>query len=527
MMDILETIRIWLKDIRDWIMAPFAEPALLRMRLGGPQVTEGQNALMVQFFEWDSTGGNISWWKHFENEVPRMKELGVTQVWLPPPNKAMRPKGQGYDAYDLWDLGEFNQKGSIATRWGTKEELIRAIRVAREHGIDVLIDAVLNHKLGADRRERFRAIQVDDKDRRVDIGPAKEIEGWTGYDMIGRGGTYSSLKWSHPHFTGVDYDHITKTKGVFKIAEPGRKGWSHRVDKELGNYDYLLGTDIDFRHPDVRRDLMDWGVWVLEQTGAAGFRLDACKHIDRKFLREWLMNARNTHGQQLFAVGEFWNSDVSKLIRDIRAFPGEMCFFDVPLHNNFFLAGQLGSKFDLRKILHGSLVQARPRDACTFVDNHDTRPEGSLVSWVEDDVKLIAYALILMRPDGHPCVYHGDMFPDPESHIGRDLPKKIETLCTARKLYAYGSLKDYFVQKNVIGFTRSGGEKHSNGCAVVMCNLAKSERTGEIAINMKVGAVNAGSWKNLLDPTGVTVSVTSTGDGRFTCPGQVAVWVKS
>ncbi|CAE6505313.1 unnamed protein product [Rhizoctonia solani] len=272
---------------------------------------------------------------------------------------------------------------------------------------------------------------------------------------------------------------------------------------------------------------MDWGVWVLEQTGAAGFRLDACKHIDRKFLREWLMNARNTHGQQLFAVGEFWNSDVSKLIRDIRAFPGEMCFFDVPLHNNFFLAGQLGSKFDLRKILHGSLVQARPKDACTFVDNHDTRPEGSLVSWVEDDVKLIAYALILLRPDGHPCVYHGDMFPDPESHIDRDLPKKIETLCTARKLYAYGSLKDYFVQKNVIGFTRSGDEKHSNGCAVVMCNLPKSERTGEIAINMKVGAVNAGSWKNLLDPTGATVSVTSTGDGRFTCPGQVAVWVKS
>ncbi|ELU40691.1 hypothetical protein AG1IA_05282 [Rhizoctonia solani AG-1 IA] len=75
-MDILETIR-------NWIMAPFAEPALLRMKLGGPQVTEGQNALMVQFFEWDSTGGKISWWKHFEDQVPRMKELGVTQVWLP------------------------------------------------------------------------------------------------------------------------------------------------------------------------------------------------------------------------------------------------------------------------------------------------------------------------------------------------------------------------------------------------------------------------------------------------------------
>jgi hypothetical protein len=36
-----------------------------------------------------------------------------------------------YDAYDLWDLGEFNQKGSVETRWGTKDELLRASRVAQ------------------------------------------------------------------------------------------------------------------------------------------------------------------------------------------------------------------------------------------------------------------------------------------------------------------------------------------------------------------------------------------------------------
>ena len=171
-MDLLDTIMAW-------VMGARTDSSLLNMNLGGQQVADGQNALMIQFFEWDSTAGDISWWRHFENEVPRLKELGVTQVWLPPPNKAMRPKGQGYDAYDLWDLGEFKQKGTIATRWGTKEELIHAIKVAKEHGIDVLIDAVLNHKLGADRREKFRAVQVDDKDRRVNVGPVKEIEGWT------------------------------------------------------------------------------------------------------------------------------------------------------------------------------------------------------------------------------------------------------------------------------------------------------------------------------------------------------------
>jgi len=43
-----------------------------------------------------------------------------------------------------WDLGEFNQKGGVATRWGTKTELLDAIDVAKRHGVHVLIDAVLN-----------------------------------------------------------------------------------------------------------------------------------------------------------------------------------------------------------------------------------------------------------------------------------------------------------------------------------------------------------------------------------------------
>lgn len=43
-----------------------------------------------------------------------------------------------------WDLGEFNQKGAVATRWGSKEELVHAVAVAKRRGIDVIIDAVVN-----------------------------------------------------------------------------------------------------------------------------------------------------------------------------------------------------------------------------------------------------------------------------------------------------------------------------------------------------------------------------------------------
>ena len=43
---------------------------------------------------------------------------------------------------------------------------------------------------------------------------------------------------------GVDWDHRTRTNGVYRIAGPTHQGWSKFVDKELGNYDYLLGIDV-------------------------------------------------------------------------------------------------------------------------------------------------------------------------------------------------------------------------------------------------------------------------------------------
>ena len=52
------------------------------------------------------------------------------------------------------------------------------------------------------------------------------------------------MKWTEEHFTGLDWDHRTKEKGVFQIVGGDHKGWSKWVDKELGNYDYLLGIDV-------------------------------------------------------------------------------------------------------------------------------------------------------------------------------------------------------------------------------------------------------------------------------------------
>ena len=121
----------------------------------------------MEAFEWHVPADRRHWTR-LKLALPKLKAIGVDMIHLPPGCKGMDPAGSGYDIYDLYDLGEFDQKGAIPTKWGTKEELEDLICQARELGMHVLWDAVLNHKAGADFAERFKAVKVDPK-RKINI----------------------------------------------------------------------------------------------------------------------------------------------------------------------------------------------------------------------------------------------------------------------------------------------------------------------------------------------------------------------
>ncbi len=33
------------------------------------------------------------------------------------------------------------------------------------------------------------------------------------------------------------------------------------MDDEYGNYDYLMFADIDYEHPEVKKEMIEWGKW--------------------------------------------------------------------------------------------------------------------------------------------------------------------------------------------------------------------------------------------------------------------------
>ena len=99
----------------------------------------------------------------------------------------------------------------------------------------------------------------------------------------------------------------------------------------------------------------------------------------------------------------------------------------------------------------------------------------ALQSFVEPWLKQFAYSLILLRKEGYPCVFYGDLFGIPSSNI--EPVKMIKTLLMLRKIKAYGNQHDYFDDKNIVGWTREGDTQHLNsGLAVICSNAGDSEK---------------------------------------------------
>ncbi|RYZ53956.1 MAG: hypothetical protein EOP49_06195 [Sphingobacteriales bacterium] len=198
---------------------------------------------------------------------------------------------------------------------------------------------------------------------------------------------------------------------MYSIRNKAGEGWESLVDNEKGNFDYLMLNDIETRNPAVRQELKNWGKWYYNTVRFDGVRLDAVKHMNPSFFIEWLDYLRAEVNPQLFALGEYWLSDdLPVLLNYLDAVGDRMSLFDAPLHRNFSIASNQKGSYDLRTIFQDTLVSKKPDLAVTFVDNHDTQPLQSLEEYTEQWFKPHAYALILLRQDGYPCVFYADLF---------------------------------------------------------------------------------------------------------------------
>lgn len=475
------------------------------------------NGVIMQYFEWYlETNQNL--WNEISKNAGNLAKIGITALWLPPAYKGIGGKDEvGYGVYDLYDLGEFEQKGTVKTKYGSKEEYINCILALKQAGIESYADIVLNHKMGADMLQTIPAEKVDWGNHNEIVSGKEIVRVATKFTFPGRKKKYSDFEWNWTHFDGIDYNDKTKEHAIFKFIN---KDWANEVDEEFGNFDYLMGADIDFQNEEVRKELLNWGKWYIETTDIDGFRLDAVKHINADFYEQWLKELRKDLKEELFAVGEYWSGDVSKLHRYITETNGETSLFDVPLHYNFYNASR-DENYNLAQILDKTLMKENPSKAVTFVDNHDTQPEQSLQSYVERWFKLPAYSIILLRDEGYPCVFYGDFYGIKHNNIGKI--EGLKEMITIRKDKAYGKQNDYFDNPSCIGWTREGDEEHiKSGIAVLISNKYDSEK------RMYIGKELAG--EEFIDAIGnceEKVLIDEEGFGIFKVKAKsVSVWIR-
>ncbi|MGI4832070.1 MAG: alpha-amylase family glycosyl hydrolase, partial [Janthinobacterium lividum] len=115
------------------------------------------NGVMMQGFYWDvpQTTSGQTWWQVLGGQAAELSAAGITALWLPPAYKGSGINDVGYGVYDRYDLGEFNQKGTVATHYGTLAQLQSCIGSLHGKGIQVYEDMVMNHLTSADAQEQF------------------------------------------------------------------------------------------------------------------------------------------------------------------------------------------------------------------------------------------------------------------------------------------------------------------------------------------------------------------------------------
>jgi Alpha amylase, catalytic domain len=237
-------------------------------------------------------------WSDLTQKMPELAEAGYDSLWLPPPAKAGSVYSVGYDAFDAFDLGDQNQRGTIPTYYGTKAELLQMVQTAHRFGIRIYFDNVMNHRgfdvPGANAStptNLYPGLIPQDFHLQtkgnyfVSWG---SVDNWCDVFNIQNKNADGLMDLAtEPGSVNVNFGNTfysTIPKPVF-VRQPGHPEYYPDTNQPTigGGWRPFNGTNGQPVAEDVNAYLIRAVMWTLNETKCDGFRLDAVKHIPSGF----------------------------------------------------------------------------------------------------------------------------------------------------------------------------------------------------------------------------------------------------
>ena len=165
--------------------------------------------------------------------IDYVADLGVTCLWLMP----FFPTTDRDDGYDITDYY------GVDPRLGTLGDFVEVVRTARDRGMRVIIDLVLNHT--SDKHPWFRAA------RRSPTSPYRDFYVW---------------RTEEPPDTSAQVVFPDKEDSLWQYDDAAGAWYFHRF--------YRTQPDLNFTDSRVRDEMLKiMGFWI--ELGISGFRVDA------------------------------------------------------------------------------------------------------------------------------------------------------------------------------------------------------------------------------------------------------------
>ena len=385
--------------------------------------------VLLQGFWWDYWNSNYpnGWANYLARLAPRLKQMGIDAVWIPPTIKNTSSSSVGYAPFDNYDLGDKFQKGGVKTRMGDKDEVLRMVAVLKANGIEVIQDLVLNHLTGAGTSNGAGGVD-----------PAAMDDGSTGKYKNFRYASFASPLLSNSSASYLNLSGRFPKNWQNFYPNPGNACCTNEINSpywgpDISYEDNAYGQSSNATFNPVqgpsymREQTRNWLIWYKKQMGWDGVRLDAIKHFSPIVVEDFLWNLQfnalwASGGNDMFAVGE-WVGGAQELDNWASAVQNRAGTFDFALRNALTGIVYGNGNFNLGTL--PNYQQSNRQRTVPFVNNHDTfRPildnQGNyngfnLGSQLGQQIEpsdprfSLAYAAIL-AVDGAPEIFFEDLF---------------------------------------------------------------------------------------------------------------------